>query len=68
MSQMLVGIDVSLRSHHVHFMDEAGKSLANFSVPNSVDGADTLISKLLEKTNKLKSQSLRIGMEATSNL
>jgi transposase len=49
-------------------MDEAGKSLANFSVPNSVDGADTLISKLLEKTNKLKSQSLRIGMEATSNL
>lgn len=68
MSQMLVGIDVSLRSHHVHFMDETGKSLANFSVPNSVDGADTLLSKLLEKTNKLNSQSLRIGMEATSNL
>lgn len=68
MSQMLVGIDVSLRSHHVHFMDGSGKSLANFSIPNSVDGADSLINKLLEKTNKLNSQSLRIGMEATSNL
>lgn len=43
MSQMLVDIDVSLRSHHVHFMHGEGHTLADFSVRNDVEGADTLI-------------------------
>jgi hypothetical protein len=34
MSQMLVGIDVSMRSNHVLFMGESGESLASFSISN----------------------------------
>jgi transposase len=68
MSKMLVGIDVSLRSHHVQFMDAEGRSLASFSVSNDQNGADTLIKKILETSEKTSSQHLQIGMEATSNL
>jgi transposase len=68
MSQMLIGIDVSLRSHHVQFMAGDGRDLASFSVSNDQTGADTLIKKMLDTANKESSQFLRIGMEATSNL
>lgn len=68
MSPMLIGIDVSLRSHHVQFMDGAGRSLASFSVSNDQTGADTLIQKMLDTAKKEQLQHLRIGMEATSNL
>ncbi|EGL83305.1 transposase IS111A/IS1328/IS1533, partial [Caldalkalibacillus thermarum TA2.A1] len=68
MSKMLVGIDVSLRSHHVQCMDEAGRSLASFSVSNDQNGADTLIKRMLETSEKVNSHILQIGMEATSNL
>lgn len=68
MSPMLIGIDVSLRSHHVQFMDGAGRSLASFSVANDQSGADTLIHKMLATASKEKLENLHIGMEATSNL
>jgi len=68
MSQMLVGIDVSLRSHHVQLMDDKGRDLASFSVSNDLPGADTLIERTIKAAKKSNSQSLRIGMEATSNL
>lgn len=68
MSQMLVGIDVSLQSHHVQFMDGDGRALASFSIYNNRQGADTLIQKIVDTADRIKSQSLRIGMEATSNL
>lgn len=68
MSPMLIGIDVSLRSHHVQFMDGAGRELASFSVSNDQTGADTLIKKILDTSTKEELQLLRIGMEATSNL
>jgi transposase len=68
MSPMLIGIDVSLRSHHVQFMDGAGTSLASFAVPNDQTGADSLIQKMLDTATKEQIQQLRIGMEATSNL
>ena len=68
MSPMLIGIDVSLKSHHVQFMDGAGTSLASFAVPNDQAGADTLIQKMLDTASKAEAQELRIGMEATSNL
>ena len=68
MSPMLIGIDVSLKSHHVQFMDGAGTSLASFAVPNDQAGADTLIQKMLDTASKAQAQELRIGMEATSNL
>ncbi|THF72352.1 IS110 family transposase, partial [Cohnella fermenti] len=64
MSPMLIGIDVSLRSHHVQFMDGAGASLASFAVPNDQTGADTLIQKMLDTADKAGTQELRIGMEA----
>lgn len=68
MSQMLVGIDVSLRSHHVQLMDEQGRELTSFSIPNDLPGADTLIQRVMEAAKRAKSESVRIGMEATSNL
>lgn len=52
MSQMLVGVDVSLRSHHVHFMNADGVTLADFSVSNDRIGADTLIKRMLETAEK----------------
>jgi transposase len=67
-SQMLVGIDVSLRSHHVQLMDEQGRELTSFSIPNDLPGADTLIQRVMEAAKRAKSESVRIGMEATSNL
>lgn len=68
MSPMLIGIDVSLRSHHVQLMDGAGRSLGSFAVSNDQTGADTLIQKMLDTATKEQLQYLRIGMEATSNL
>ncbi|WP_332635055.1 IS110 family transposase [Halalkalibacter flavus] len=68
MSQMLVGIDVSLKSHHVQFMSGDGTSLVSFSVTNDQTGADTLIQKMLATAEKHQITQLKIGMEATSNL
>lgn len=68
MPQMLVGIDVSLRSNHVHFMDESGKSLASFSIANDLKGAETLIKRVVDTAKGIENPSIRIGMEATSNL
>jgi transposase len=65
MSQMLVGVDVSLKSHHVHFMKEDGATLADFSVSNDQTGADTLIKRMLETAEKSQIEQLKIGMEAT---
>jgi len=48
-------------------MDAEGRSLASFSVSNDQNGADTLIKKILETSEKANSQHLQIGMEATSN-
>ncbi len=65
MSQMLVGVDVSLKSHHVHFMNADGVTLADFSVSNDRNGADTLIKRMLETAEKNQCVQLKIGMEAT---
>lgn len=42
MSQMLVGIAISLRSHHVQFISETGESITSFSIANNRNGADTV--------------------------
>lgn len=65
MSQMLVGVDVSLKSHHVHFMNENGSTLADFSVSNDQNGAETLIKRMLEAAEKSQANQMKIGMEAT---
>lgn len=64
-SQILVGIDVSLKSHHVHVMNEDGETLADFSVSNGRQGADTLIKRMLEKAEKSQVSQFKVGMEAT---
>ncbi|MCR6546402.1 IS110 family transposase [Dehalobacterium formicoaceticum] len=33
MANLMVGIDVSLRSHSVQFMNDSGDALASFSIP-----------------------------------
>jgi transposase len=65
MSQMLVGVDVSLKSHHVHFMNGDGITLADFSVSNDQTGADTLIKRMLETAEKSQVEQFKIGLEAT---
>lgn len=68
MPQMLVGIDVDLRSNHVRFMDNAGNSLASFSVSNDLPGAGKLAARIKAASIELDIDSVKIGMEATSNL
>nr|WP_245543368.1 IS110 family transposase [Kyrpidia tusciae] len=63
-----VGIDVSLKAHHIQFMDEAGQNLASFQISNDPQGADTLIHKVLEITETKHMDSVVVGMEATANL
>ena len=68
MANLLAGIDVSLKSHSVQFMNDNGDALASFSVPNNVTGAETLCQKLMDTAIKYKCSLVRVGMEATSNL
>lgn len=68
LSKLHVGIDVSLRSHHVQFMDGDGQSLVSFSISNDQQGADTLIRKVLESATTKQMNTVVMGMEATSNL
>lgn len=68
MSSMMVGIDVSLRTHHVQFMHENGDHIASFSIPNDRIGAETLYNRIVSSAIKRKLFTLRIGMEATNNL
>lgn len=65
MSQILVGVDVSLRSYHVHFMKEDGNLLADFTVSNDQSRPDTLIKRMLEAAEKRQVPQLKIGIEAT---
>ena len=68
MSQILVGIDVSLRSHHVHFMHGEGHTLADFSVSNDTEGANTLIQKLLKTAEKISVNTLKLGLKRQINI
>ena len=68
MPKLHVGIDVSLDSHHVQFMDETGQGLDSFKVSNNQPGADTLIRKVLETAGAKQMDTVVMGMEATANL
>jgi hypothetical protein len=68
LSKLHVGIDVSLRTHQVQFMDAFGHDLASFPIDNNQPGADTLIRKVLETTEAKQIHAVTLGMEATSNL
>lgn len=68
MANLMVGIDVSLRSHAVQFMNDSGDALASFSIPNDLTGAETLLQRLLQSADKHQTDLVRVGMEATSNL
>ena len=68
MSKLHVGIDVSLRSHHVQFMDGGGQNLASFAIPNDQPGADTLIRKVVDTMTAKQLDQVVVGMEATANL
>ena len=68
MANLMVGIDVSLRSHSVQLMNDCGNALAAFSVPNNLTGATTLVSRINQSVKQYHSELVRVGMEATSNL
>ncbi|MCR6547084.1 IS110 family transposase [Dehalobacterium formicoaceticum] len=68
MANLMVGIDVSLRSHSVQFMNDSGDALASFSIPNDLNGAETLLQRILQSAVKYQTSLVRVGMEATSNL
>ena len=61
-----VGIDVSSRSNQVCILTPNGKTLKNFSVPNNLIGAKTIISESITVLNTLGLVKVDFGMEATS--
>lgn len=61
-----VGIDVSSRSNQVCILTPNGKTLKNFSIPNNLIGAKTIISESITVLNKLGLVKVDFGMEATS--
>jgi len=68
MANLMVGIDVSLCSHSVQFMNDSGDTLASFAIPNNVDGAETLLNRMVTSARKHQCSLVQVGMEATSNL
>ena len=43
---------MSLRSHAVQFMNDSGDALASFSVPNDLNGAETLLQRSLHSADR----------------
>lgn len=66
MNTLFVGIDVSKKSNSVRFLNSSGDSLLLFSVPNSQDGALTILDKLKATLSDNDFTELSIGMESTS--
>jgi len=63
---LFVGIDVSIKSNTVRFMDGGGDTLALFTVPNNEDGAAKLSEKLRHTLLHTDYSKVTVGMEATS--
>ena len=61
-----VGIDVSSRSNQVCIIASDGKKLKNFSVPNNLSGAETIVSETIAVLNSHSCSRVDFGMEATS--
>ncbi|MFD1927388.1 transposase [Sporosarcina siberiensis] len=64
MSQMLIGVDLSFRSHHVHFMHGEGHTLAGFSVSNDTEGAKYLqkLARNSYRLDKMMSNPINLSL------
>ena len=65
---LFVGCDVSSKTNTVCLMGEKGTRLAIKTLPNTLPGAETLESWLVEVIEKGKLATLKIATEATSFL
>ena len=66
MNPLYVGIDVSSDSNVVYLMLANGDKLSNFSLPNSRDGSQTLVKRILKAIFEHSISNVLIGIEATS--
>ena len=66
MNPLYVGIDVSSGSNVVYLMLANGDKLSNFSLPNSRDGSQTLVKRILKAIFEHSISNVLIGIEATS--
>jgi transposase len=61
-----VGIDVSSKSNQVCIITSDGNKLKNFSVPNSLNGANVIVSETIAALYSSSFLKVDFGMEATS--
>ena len=66
MNPLYVGIDVSSRNNVVYLMNPDGSKHSSFSVPNSKDGAEQLVKRILYAISSQSLTDVVIGLEATS--
>lgn len=66
MNPLYVGIDVSSRNNVVCLMNPDGSKHSSFSVPNSKDGSEQLVKRILAAIISQSLTDVIIGMEATS--
>ena len=66
MNPLYVGIDVSSGSNVVYLMSANGDKLSNFSLPNSRDGSQNLVKRILKAILEHSISNVLIGIEATS--
>ena len=66
MNPLYVGIDVSSKSNVTYLMKPDGSKHSNFSVPNSRDGSQQLVKRILSAITSESLTDVVIGLEATS--
>ena len=66
MNPLYVGIDVSSDANVVYLMLGNGDKLSNFSLPNSGDGSQNLVKRILKAILEHSISNVLIGIEATS--
>lgn len=66
MNPLYVGIDVSSRTNVAYLMNPDGSRHSSFAVPNSKDGSEQLVKRILSAITSQSLSDIIIGLEATS--
>ena len=66
MNPLYVGIDVSSKSNVAYLMKPDGSKHSNFSVPNSRDGSQQFVKRILSAITSESLTDVLIGLQATS--
>jgi transposase len=65
MATLYVGIDIGAEHNTAHFMAQDGSSVGRLTFPNDLEGAQSLIGRVLELKAAHGTDAVRLGMEAT---